>query len=619
MFIQQNATLFTDACEDAGYSTYKPFTTAQSADLKVLLGLSYYQYKKLITALSNQKINILAREDKVRKEIKSRIDCIRANMETGTVLMFPTKKATQPKKVAFSRLPSIKDSLTCTLLNNTLLSDPQFQGKLWFVMGCDKGGASTKLGYEVPNIKDSKFCMLGTYYATDSRANLQQVFDIYRDQFNNLTSININNIEYIIERFLNGDYKFECDCCGHQGSSSSFPCLWCLIKLCILSNPKGPHTPFLKDSNGKYTIPNTAISAKPRTIEDFKKDHAGCLCDNRAKPGKYHNSITGDMLFPVPSVLHIVPPPLHIRLGLGDDFFSITEKEAIKVDKKNKETTEQTEKITQKWRELTIKVDEAKQALDDKKSQVLELETIESEDLPAEREVLADLNRDHVLLSNQLNALHSEVKQAMGKAQSDLYNSLEKLGVCKKLYHGGTLVGNHVKKILAAPEVLCACLKDKSKKYDDILYLWRLFADLDKTMSAPRFLSEEEISQFRENACDLGVHYTKKFKGCSISRKLHMLIFHVPEFIAAWKTIGMFSEQKLEALHGKVNKIERGYQGIPDPKRKISLVFDQVNLTDSTDTSLVEPKRRKCNECPGFLRKQKKSDTLECQICGKIY
>ncbi len=487
MFIRQNVTLFNDACENAGYSTYTPFTTSQSADLKVLLGLSYYQYKMLITALANQKINILAREDKVRQELKSRIDSIRGEMETGTFLMFATKKASKPQKVAYARLPSIKDSLARTIQNHTLCDDPRFHEKIWFVLGCDKGGASTKLGYEVPNIKDSRFCLLETYYATDSRANMQQAFDIYRDQFSNLTSITINGTEYIIERFLNGDYKFECDCCGHQGSSSSFPCLWCLIKLGILSKPKGPHTPFLKDSNGKYTIPNTAISAKRRTIEDFKKDHASYLCDDRTKPGKYHNSITGDMLFPVPSVLHIVPPPLHIRLGLGDDFFSITEKEAIKVDTKNKETSEHTERITQKWRELTVQVDEAKQALDDKKSQVLELETVESQDLPAEREVLADLNRDHVLLSNQLNALHSEVKEAMGKAQSDLYDSLEKLGVCKKLYHGGTLVGNHVKKILAAPEVLCACLKDKSKKYDDILYLWRLFSDLDKTMSSGRY------------------------------------------------------------------------------------------------------------------------------------
>ncbi len=617
-FVKQNASLFNEACEDAGYSTCKSFTPAESADLKVLLGLTYYQYKMLSTALRNKHINILAGEEKVRQELKERIERIRGDMETGTLLMFPTKKASMPQKVAYARLPNIRESLSHTISNHKIQDDPRFQNKIWFVLGCDKGGATTKLGYEIPNIEHPPFHMLDTYNATDSRGNMQQAFDIYRDQYAGLTSITVNNKEYQIERFLNGDYKFECDCSGHQGASSSYPCLFCFVNLNSLSKPKGPHTPYLKDKTGKYTIPNTQISATPRTIDDYKKDYASCLCDERKSPGKYHHSITGDMLFPVPSVLNIVPPPLHIRLGLGDDFFGLTEKATIKVDKKDKKQNEETVQLTQKWKELTLRVKEAEKAVNDKKAQLQELETLQSEDLSVQQEVLADLNRDYIMLSNQLNAVHTQVKGAMGKTQSELYNSLEKLGVCKKLYHGGTLVGNHIKLILAAPDKLCACLKDTSDNYNDILRLWQLFAQIDKIMHAPRFLSEEEIAKFKETCYDLGVHYRERFKDCSISRKLHMLIFHLPEFAAKWKTIGLFSEQKLEALHGKVNKIERDYQGIPDPKRKLSLVFDQVSLGETTDPSLVQPKRRKCADCSGFLKKQK-GDVLKCQKCGKLY
>ena len=214
--------------------------------------------------------------------------------------------------------------------------------------------------------------------------------------------------------------------------------------------------------------------------------------------------------------------------------------------------------------------------------------------------------------------MHAKVQNAMGPAQSELYRSLDSIGVKKQQYHGGTLVGNHINKILSKPEVLCSCLEG-SDKYGDILKLWRLFGSCQKLIDAPRFLSEDEIRQFRQKSCELGHHYSKKFPNENITPKLHIMVFHVYEFLNKWKTVGLMSEQKLEALHGVANRVERSYPAMRDQKRKQSLVFDTCSLFDTTDKSLIQPKRRKCENCPGYLRQQVGLDIHLCSMCGKIY
>ena len=616
VFISENGTLMNQACNEAGYSTQHGFSLKESADLKVLLGLSFNQYNSLVVALKKKNIHALASEKKVREELKGRISTIRGEVESGTIPLFVSKKSKKPENVAYCRIRDIRDSLTHTIRNHTISGDPRFGGKVWCVLGCDKGGPSTKIGYEIPNIDNSKVNWLGALNATDSRDNLEAAFGIYREQYRSLDNVTVDGVDYPLECFLNGDIKYLCDCMGHQGASASFPCLFCTLPLSNFKASKVPHTPLLVDTTtGQYSQPNFKLTPELRTIEGFDNNYASYLLDKR-RDGKFHHSIQRDMLFPIKSVLHIVPAPLHLKLGLGDKFFDLTEDAAIKLD--SRKSSSETKLLVNKWKELSNQVEEARNVLENKKDEIGDLDLIETGEIQQYRSCLAELDRNYKKLSHELSVIHAQVENAMGPAQSQLYNSLESMGVKKKAYHGGTLVGNHIDKILSNVEKLCSCITD-SKKHDDLVKLWKLFASCQKLIDAPRFLTKEEIDLFRQKSCELGYHYSTKFPRESVSRKLHIMIFHVYDFLEKWQTVGLLSEEKLEALHGTANKVERTYTGIRDQKRKLSLIFDTCNLMDTADGSLIQPKRRKCEDCPGYLKVQTGLDISMCQMCGKIY
>ena len=209
----------------------------------------------------------------------------------------------------------------------------------------------------------------------------------------------------------------------------------------------------------------------------------------------------------------------------------------------------------------------------------------------------------------------------MGPVQAELYTVLDKLGIQKTTYHGGTFVGNHIRTILKNPELLCSCLKGRSEKYTQILELWKRFATIFPLLTAARFLSDDEINLFKESCYGLGEYYSKQFPKRNISRKFHILVCHCTEFVDKWRTIGLFSEQKLESLHCTANRFDRLYSGIRDTKRKLCLINDSCNLLQTAHHNLTEPKRRKCSEpeCDGYLKKQTGLNIKMCKQCGKIY
>ncbi len=458
--------------------------------------------------------------------------------------------------------------------------------------------------------------LLGSYYATDSRPNLTLAFGIYTEQFSTLDSIEVDEKTIPVERFINGDYKYEADSVGHQGASSSFPCLYGTMHLSVFKDTKLKHTPYLKGKDGKYSRPNPKVKCTMRTIEDYKNDYIQCMLDTRKDPGKFHHSITGQMLFPVKSVLNIVPVPLHITLGLGDDFFSLTEQAAIDHDmkKKRKCKSDDEVKLHNEWKSLSSQVEEIEKEIDAKEKDFADQENVASED----KEEFMKLKRNHTSLSHELENVHSKIESMMGPCQSQLYQNLNQLGVSKTTYHGGTLVGNHIKATLNGTDLLCSCLKGKSPKYNAIRGLWQRFANISPILNASRFLTEEEIEDFCQNCYELGDYYCTKFKERSITRKMHILIFHCPQFARRWGTIGLLSEQKLESLHSQANKVERSYAGIRDGRRRSTLVLDACNLAQTADRSLAEQIARKC-ECGAFLKKEVGLDIRKCQGCGKLF
>ena len=60
---------------------------------------------------------------------------------------------------------------------------------------------------------------------------------------------------------------------------------------------------------------------RERTIADYRKNYHENLvdqrnCGNKRKNGAFHDSVIAPMLFPVSSLDQVVPPGLHIMLGV---------------------------------------------------------------------------------------------------------------------------------------------------------------------------------------------------------------------------------------------------------------------------------------------------------------
>ena len=107
--------------------------------------------------------------------------------------------------------------------------------------------------------------------------------------------------------FLGGDYDFLDVCLGHQGSAATCPSSKDLVTLEHLRNHSGTaHTP------EDCLIPE-------RTIEDLADSYNENLVERGGglhKRGKFHESVISRPLFPIKSLSHIVPPILHIKLGI---------------------------------------------------------------------------------------------------------------------------------------------------------------------------------------------------------------------------------------------------------------------------------------------------------------
>ena len=127
-----------------------------------------------------------------------------------------------------------------------------------------------------------------------------------------------------------GDYEWLCKSLGHMGANSSYPCLWCKVQLEALRNSNGqPHSPMVKQDG--IWVRREGWPAD-RTIQEMRQDLqnnkelvqrvGGTTKDNSST---YH-SLHADPILPVTTdVDHIIPPSLHIMLGLTQQYFNMLE------------------------------------------------------------------------------------------------------------------------------------------------------------------------------------------------------------------------------------------------------------------------------------------------------
>ena len=168
------------------------------------------------------------------------------------------------------------------------------------------------------------FYIFTMFEALHSRKNMLKVLEHFEGQINKMQHKDFTLCWRIkVKAFLNGDFKMLDLVMGHQ-TSTSYPSIKGLVKLNYLKTQGG--TP--------DTIENCKIELME--ISDFMKNFVANVVDHRVgtvnKKGKHHFSIIGNPLCPITTPSTILPPVLHITLGIVLKLFEMILSEVRKLN-----------------------------------------------------------------------------------------------------------------------------------------------------------------------------------------------------------------------------------------------------------------------------------------------
>jgi len=535
-----------------------------------------------------------------------------------------------------------------------------------------------------------------------------KVLSPFQQSFRDLQQEDFRLDGHRVEVFLGGDYHFLDSCLGHQGSSATFPSSkWDMTKAHLQNHSGKPHTPRDCSDIGR------------RTIEELEAFYNKNLCKDRhveniRKTGKFHGSIFHRSVFPISTLDNVVPPVLHIMLGIVLKLFNLVLARCREIDSLEGTTTqlEETQGQNDKWKLEREKLQslEAKcrqlgcdfvdlynlkhrieavwagnyedldfiasasdnhskrakivehcsglkcliSAKDDNilwiqcnscnewKHGLCELLTQTEEDVYSQSDeqyiclicqhISLDSLMEHALSKTldtrrqqeliEVQVLESRTKcyqfqetvtHAMGRLERQLNDSLSAIKVERQAFYGDTFVGNHCKLILVHHKFVCSVL-DKDPLQPKIVQLFGVFAAIQPYLFTKTILSEADIAFVTEKCWEFGTLFPQYFPHENITRKIHELVFDIPEFISKHKTVGRYSEEEGESLHNSVNQELRRLACVRNNKLKLKLVLQSQELRGKADRSLAVPKARLCPTC----KEQGKRSFLKrkfCEVC----
>ena len=226
------------------------------------------------------------------------------------------------------------------------------------------------INHKDPNSVDNAN-LLAIYEATDNYSNLEKIVGAFTSEFlelqNEETTFSVNGVNKKARIFSFGDYEWLCKTLGHMGPSSSFPCLWCYCPLQALRDPHGEaHSPKVWSDDDQDWVDNDNWYSR-RTVEELNQDLIDLLAHGEGRrpvTGTDHNSISKKPILPLRNDLdHLIPPCLHIELGLTVRYFKLLEEECRKQDFGSLE--ERHIELFNKWQDASVSVEEARLELDE--------------------------------------------------------------------------------------------------------------------------------------------------------------------------------------------------------------------------------------------------------------
>lgn len=183
------------------------------------------------------------------------------------------------------------------------------------------------------------------------------------------------------------------------------------------------------------------------------------------------------------------------------------------------------------------------------------------------------------------------------------------VGVAPAPYHGGAFLGKQCHKISAKLELLCDLLDkyvspSRAHAYCNACLLR---ASIIPALNRAEITPPDERASFHDRVAELVENLVADFEWCSVIPKLLILCCHAPDFLDRHGSIGLFSEQGLEAWHGHDNQNNNALVGPTFLERCVRLLLKSAVVCGEDQSGFKRGKRR-LSAAPEARRATKEPD-----------
>ena len=207
-----------------------------------------------------------------------------------------------------------------------------------------------------------------------------------------------------------------------------------------------------------------------------------------------------------------------------------------------------------------------------------------------------------------LLAVTNEITSTAGPFTRAVNDTLLRFNIRERKYHGGEYVGNDCDRIMQYGAAISDGLRRRqlidvngatayggddgiAQKYASLLS--KLY-DCSKLFSAARPLCLHEIERLERYSSELAALWPRTF-----TPKFHLLTFHMPHFARDWGSIGLASEQCVEASHRMFNSLGVTFAGLTNPILRLKSMGRRFLLrADPSIPKYTPPKRVRHSTVP---------------------
>ena len=552
------------------------------ASMKSVLGLPWNMLRDIRRWLKTFSVS-LAPEGQVRSVVKDWV---------GTGLYSEELPATfiKDNKVTFKLTPwcyifnlvgYVIHYLDCLKENNLLVDSFIPSDEIFLKVGGDHGGGSFKMSFQVANVenpnKPENTVVFSVLEAKDYKSNLLLCLERFKTHIAKFSQVKWS--ERTFQVYLFGDYEFLCTMYGISGASGRHPCLWCHITKDKLQVP-------LSERDGIFTC---------RSLESLKNDYHTFMdvYNSNLSKAKLVNNVINDVFFDIP-LEKICIPGLHITLGVYIKLLRELEHFAKQLDVKIAEVfavekhVVGSEELAEFVGNLNVVIDGEKrlQELTERREillQELSWFAVIQDDMFDEdyhRELLSAVDVELSYLTSRVDEAKDLTKELnSGPCFTSIDSTLNRIGVERAKYFGGTIVGNDCHKLLKPHNIAILCDSLVSvlnqnitneelsistiERLEQFKLMFSKYADCHNVFNSARYLSPAEVVELEVNIIGFMAYLRCNFPEISITPKLHMLEDHMIPFIRRWGAgCGFFGEQGGESIHSKFNNLKRNYANI---------------------------------------------------------